>query len=64
MDLYEETLGKIPFKPQQDANPKDERASYIKKILEENPDVSSIIPQEEIPKDLKGQKILKRLDLF
>jgi hypothetical protein len=64
IDLYYETLEKTPFKPHPAGNPKDERASYIKKILEENPEVSSIIPQEEIPKDLKGQKILKRLDLF
>jgi hypothetical protein len=64
IDLYYETLEKIPFKSHPAGNLKDERASYIKRILEENPEVSSIIPQGEIPKDLKGQKILKRLDLF
>lgn len=64
IDLYVGVLEKFPFVSNPSANPEEERASYIKKILEENPEYSSIIPREEISNDFKGNKILKRLKIF
>jgi hypothetical protein len=64
IDLYVEALEKFPFVSNPSSNTEEDRASYIKKILEANPEYSSIIPAEEIPSDLKGNRILKRLRIF
>jgi hypothetical protein len=64
IDLYVDALERFPFVSNSSSNPEDDRASYIKKILEANPEYTSIIPSEEIPNDLKGNRILKRLRIF
>lgn len=58
LELYDDILNTNP------PNPNESRADYIKRILEINPEFSSIIPNEEIPKDLGGHRLLKGFDLF
>ena len=64
IDLYYDMLERFQFKPHPASSPEENRASYIKWVLEKNPEYASLVPPNEIPKDLQGQKILKRLDLF
>ena len=64
IDLYYDMLERFQSKPHPASSPEENRASYIKWALEKNPEYASLVPPNEIPKDLQGQKILKRLDLF
>jgi hypothetical protein len=40
------------------------RKEYIKRVIDINPEISSIIPNEELPEDYTGHKILKKFGLF